>query len=737
MRHGEGSVGFVNWAVAANITLLALYVLIATVPVFRDTTTVVGAAFLILGCLFVSQEAWTTSLRHNATARGWFFIALTYLASATGWLIASVLVAIEGRLPSSPHWIELVFLSAYVFAMLGILYFGGGTARQGTSWSRILDGVIVTSALGVAVWALFLSRILDIPGLTLAQRIGGLVFPAADLILLTAVILLISRDRRRINASLAYVCGAILLIVCADLTTWYVSVLEPTASQAAIPALFLGSTLLMTLGARAARRATTPPVPAGVEGRRLVFVPYVPVAMAFAFALPRVISTHNVDVVTLSVGILMVVAVLGRQYIALSDNARLVRDANQALLTAAAHANEARERELHHRQVLDALDDVVCIVRRGGKVSWASGAFERVFGVPSEEAVGRRITDFLEPFSPSDGPIRVDVPFQREALAKTLAGDRLQVELTVLDAESPAAGPGGRILILRDVTDRKRMEAERANALRQQGELDRLEEMNRFKSSFLNMAAHELGTPLTPLRIQLHLLQQLGTHQPERTAQSLAMITRNVDRLSDLVRDILDASRIQASRIALRPQHVNLATLAQETLESYRVVAEAAGVEVRFSGAPVPSIVCDPGRVAQVVLNFLSNAVKFTPSRGLIHVAVQERSEGVMLTVTDNGVGLDDAQMQLLFKPFSQVHAPDPRKGGTGLGLYISRGIIEASGGHVWAESLGPGNGTTFGFFLPREPTPSAPASAPVAQGQEEHQPLARNEPPTQVAQPF
>lgn len=736
MRHGEGSVGFINWAVAANVTLLALYVAIAAVPGVRETTTVIGAAFLILGCLFVSQEAWKTSRRHNPTARGWFYIALTYVASAVGWIIASILVAIDGRLPNSPHWMELVFFSAYVFGMLGILYLGGGSARQGASWSRMLDGVIVTSALGVAIWSLFLSRILDIPGLTLAQQVGGLVFPAADLILLTAVILLVSRDRYRLNASLAYVCGAILLIVCADLMNWYVSVLEPTASQAPIPALFLGSTLLMMLGARAARRASTPPPQAGVDGRRLVFVPYVPVALAFAIALPRVVTTGTVDAVTLAVGVLMITAVLGRQYIALTDNQRLVRDARKALQIAAAHARDAQAGELHHRQVLDALDDVVCIVRRDGKISWASGAFERICGVPSDEAAGRRVTDFLEPLSPSDGPIRVDVPFQREAIAKTLTGNRLQVELTVLDAEPPLAGPGGRILILRDVTDRKRVEAERVHALRQQGELDRLEEMNRFKSSFLNMAAHELGTPLTPLRIQLHLLQQLGNNQPERTAQSLAMITRNVDRLSDLVRDILDASRIQSARIALRPQHVNLAALAQETLESYRVVADASGINLRFTAPPVPSIVCDPGRVAQVVLNFLSNAVKFTPRNGVIKVAVEERSDGVALTVTDSGIGLTDAQMDLLFKPFSQAHTPDPRRGGTGLGLYISRGIIEASGGHVWATSRGPGNGTTFGFLLPRETTTSTQAQVPVGTTQETGNDVPNGQ-PTQVAQPF
>ena len=710
-----------------------MYVGIAATAGLRDLTTMVGTAFLIIGCLLVAHEAWRTSRTNEITGRGWFFLALTYLASATGWIIASALVAIDGRLPASPHPVELVFLSAYAFAMLGILYLGGGSPRIGAAWSSILDGVIVTSALTVAVWTLFLSRILDIPDMSLAERIGGLVFPAADLILLTAVILLVSRDRYRVNASLAFVCGAILLIVCADLTTWYVSVLDPTASQAAIPALFLGSTLLMLLGARAARRPTRLPPPPGVEGRRLLFVPYVPVAIAIIVALPSVATTRTVDGVTLGAGLLMVAAVLTRQYIALSENQRLFRDANKALQTAAGAANDARARELHHRQVLDALDDVVCIVRKGGKISWASGAFERICGVAGDEAVGRRITDFIEPLSPADGPVRVDVPFQREAIAKTASGARLHVELTVLDAEPPAAGPGGRILILRDVTDRKRVEAEHAKALRQQGELERLEDMNRFKSSFLNMAAHELGTPLTPLRIQLHLLQQMGTTQPERTAQSLAMITRNVDRLSDLVRDILDASRIQSSRIALRPQHVDLATLAQETLESYRVVAEAAGINLQFDKTPVPPIICDPGRVAQVVLNFLSNAVKFTPRQGLIRLSVQERNDGAMLTVTDTGPGLTEAQMELLFKPFSQAHAPDPRKGGTGLGLYISRGIIEASGGHIWAESLGPGKGTTFGFFLPCEPRSEKPLSDA---GTNPARPSV-NEQPTQVAQPF
>ncbi|MBI2078835.1 MAG: hypothetical protein HYT80_10795, partial [Euryarchaeota archaeon] len=164
---------------------------------------------------------------------------------------------------------------------------------------------------------------------------------------------------------------------------------------------------------------------------------------------------------------------------------------------------------------------------------------------------------------------------------------------------------------VRFAIERHRMVRER------QASLERLRELERYKTQFVNTAAHELNSPLTPVKLQLHLLKTTQAKGlDEKQAASLKIIDRNVDRLVGLVADILDAARLQADRLLVRKEPVDLHRLAVDAVESSREAAKRAGVELDLESRPGLILEADPDRISQVLFNLINNAVKFTPEGG-------------------------------------------------------------------------------------------------------------------------
>lgn len=243
----------------------------------------------------------------------------------------------------------------------------------------------------------------------------------------------------------------------------------------------------------------------------------------------------------------------------------------------------------------------------------------------------------------------------------------------------------------------------------------RLRELDRVKTEFMNMTAHEFATPLTPIQIQLHLLRTSSSQGlTEAQRSSLAMIERNFSRLAQLSADLLDMTRVQAGKLRLDRKPERLAGLVAEAVRVQQGVAEAAGIRLwaQMDDTLVGSV--DARRLAQVLDNLLANALKFTPRGGEVQVELLRQDGEAVFRVRDNGVGLTADDQARLFQAFSQAEG---RRGGTGLGLFISRGIIEAHGGRIWATSPGRGQGSTFAFQVPLwQPVfavPSIPATVP------------------------
>ena len=245
--------------------------------------------------------------------------------------------------------------------------------------------------------------------------------------------------------------------------------------------------------------------------------------------------------------------------------------------------------------------------------------------------------------------------------------------------------------------------AELREALEQKDEVLRLKETSRFKTQILNTTAHELNTPLTPVRLQLHLLKTGALGQlNERHGKAIGIIDRNIERLSFLVNDILDVARLESGRIDIKRSPVDLAPIIDEALESFYETARRVGVELRLERGVGLVLDADKDRINQVIFNILGNALKFTPEGGEVVVRCLEADGAARIEVQDTGPGLDQEQIERLFEPFSRVHdTTHSTIAGTGLGLYICKGLVEAHGGHIEALSPGPGKGATFAINIP------------------------------------
>jgi signal transduction histidine kinase len=225
-----------------------------------------------------------------------------------------------------------------------------------------------------------------------------------------------------------------------------------------------------------------------------------------------------------------------------------------------------------------------------------------------------------------------------------------------------------------------------------------LRELDRLKDEFVSSVSHELRTPLTSISGYAELLLEDATDEETRT--HLRVVERNAERLLGLVSDLLFAARLQGGRLDLELEQVDLRALVEESVAAARPGAEAARVELHVTAAAVPAVDGERARLAQLLDNLVSNAIKFTPAGGHVDIALGARDGMVHLEVSDTGIGISDDERGHLFERFFRSQAAlEQQIQGTGLGLYISKAIVDAHGGRIAARSEG--EGTTFVVELP------------------------------------
>jgi signal transduction histidine kinase len=251
------------------------------------------------------------------------------------------------------------------------------------------------------------------------------------------------------------------------------------------------------------------------------------------------------------------------------------------------------------------------------------------------------------------------------------------------------------------VAQEAQAEAERARrTLTDQNK--RLRELDRLKDEFLSLVSHELRTPLSSIRGYLDLVldEEAGELNDEQQ-RFLRAVERNSARLLRLVGDLLFVAQADAGRLTLERAKVDLSALAADCVEGARPVADQKSIVLELATEPVPALVGDRGRLAQVFDNLVSNSLKFTPEGGRVEVRTAASNGRVVLEVEDTGIGIPAAEQPRLFERFFRAaSATEQAIPGTGLGLAIVKAIVEAHGGDITVESL-PHDGTTFRIELP------------------------------------
>ncbi len=312
--------------------------------------------------------------------------------------------------------------------------------------------------------------------------------------------------------------------------------------------------------------------------------------------------------------------------------------------------------------------------------------------------------------------------FLKSAIEETIEIDGLGIQHLIVVPmllEDQAIGtiavlssPGGRME--EDTPDLLPQLAGMASiAIRNVRSYEKARELDRLKSEFVAVVSHEVRTPLTSIKGSLEILGDARYFQIDDSQRELLQICQaNVERLEQLINGILDFSKLESGKLSTSFEEHALGEILESTALDIKNVASRKKIEIRLEVEPdLPKVWVDELRIGQVLGNLLSNAIKFSDSGGRIELRASGEDDGVRVDVIDHGIGIAPEDLPKLFLKFQQLDSSNTRKaGGTGLGLVITKGIVEEHGGRIWVESE-KGKGSTFSFWLPSAETIRRPGA--------------------------
>src|SRR5918911_84052 len=368
--------------------------------------------------------------------------------------------------------------------------------------------------------------------------------------------------------------------------------------------------------------------------------------------------------------------------------------------------------------IVEASEDAIIGKTLDGTITSWNPAAARLYGYSAEEAIGQPISLLIPPDHRDELPVLLArvargeniAPFETERLRKD--GTRLAVSVSIAPVRAASGTIVAAAVVARDITERKRAEVALEESNRE------LARANRVKAEFLAMMSHEIRTPMNGVIGMAGLL--LDTELTAEQREYAESLRTSAEALLTIINDILDFSKIEAGRLDLEEGDVDIQRTVEDVLDLLAPQARAKGLELAalVTEDVPPILVGDPGRLRQILLNLVGNAVKFTPAgEVVVRASVDDvADEGVVVrvTVADSGVGIAPDVRAQLFEPFTQANGSAARRyGGTGLGLAICKRLVELMGGEIGVESV-LGQGSTFWFTVRLRTSPRTSDAAPL-----------------------
>jgi PAS domain S-box-containing protein len=379
---------------------------------------------------------------------------------------------------------------------------------------------------------------------------------------------------------------------------------------------------------------------------------------------------------------------------------------NHRDITERLEANELlRKNEQLYRGIVEGVQEAICLFDQAGNLEFMNTRAGELFGVNPREVLGTPLTDCF------DQETRKVLAAKRKHRFRRMA-ERYEFTYRLKDGRAiPALVSATPILyeqntykanlvLITDLTERKQaQELERRTALLE-AENRRYQETNRAKSEVLASMTHELRSPLNAIIGLSELMHQADDSQTLNHRELAGHILASGEHLLRLVGNVLDAAKAEAGKVELHPEELEPAQIAEEVAASLQPVADKAGVTLHLE-CDTATAFLDPLRLRQVLYNYVSNAIKFTPNRGRVTIRTGGDSDNVHLEVDDTGVGIAADDIPRLFSEFTQIWPAPTKANGAGLGLFITKKLVELQGGSVRVRSE-PGKGSTFFAVLPR-----------------------------------
>lgn len=652
---------------------------------------------LLVGALALIISGLARALRTppGALRRPWLLLALAGLLP----LIGNVWVVSSGADPvSDPSMLgEISIGLGLVVAIIGLLSFATERRRGVELAMLVLDGLVASAALLVVFSVLVYQELLTSSGGTfLRDRPFALVVPVLDILLASVALLLIVRSTGRQRLTCGLVAVGVLLYTIGDLS-YTVRVARGTFEFGSpLDLTWIAGDLVIALAAwspsdwAVLRRHEEP-------SSRLsdTFATTVIFAVLMIAALVQVVfgGTGRLVGAQATTWVLLILAVGARQIVLTADNSALRRGLERRVAEQTADLRRiSRRSEL----LLESVGDGIYGVDRAGQITFVNVSAATMLGWDPLTLRGRLPRDVFHPLAEADRSRRPVTAAQQaiaSAVSVTLSDETYRrangAEFAVESTASPLIDDGevtGAVIVFRDVTQRR--------------------EVDRMKNEFLSVVSHELRTPLTSIRASLELIE--GGHLGEVPPGADRMITvarESSERLSRLINDLLDIERIESGAAPLTIAVLDARGLLTTAGNQLSAMVATQGLDLEIARAD-GRVHADEDQIIQALTNLVGNACKFSEPGSMVTLEAVEDGPMIRFSVRDRGRGIPEDKLDHVFERFAQVDSSDSRqKGGTGLGLTITKGIVGRHGGQIWASST-VGVGTTVSFTLPAAARP-------------------------------